>query len=219
MTPGFDLHARYVIHTVGPRYNIKYKTAAENALHSCYRGCLQIAKESRLKTVAFSVINSDKRGYPRDEGAHIALRTIRRFLEHFQEDFERILLCFENQDDWDIYSAFIPLYFPRNDKEWKFSGMILPEDCGNEWGESVIEERLIRVGNLGADSSDEDEDEEVASSWLNNDEGANKAALTVMSPAKDEGIRSKLFDPLLALYTCLSLVLLFFSSLLFSNDT
>lgn len=62
VTPGFNLRARYIIHTVGPRYNARYRTAAENALHSCYRGCVQLMKETRLRTVAFCVINSEKRG-------------------------------------------------------------------------------------------------------------------------------------------------------------
>jgi len=37
VTQGHNLSARYVIHTVGPRYNVKYQTAAENTLHICYR--------------------------------------------------------------------------------------------------------------------------------------------------------------------------------------
>ena len=35
---------RYVIHTVGPRYNAKYRTAAESALYNCYRNVLQIVR-------------------------------------------------------------------------------------------------------------------------------------------------------------------------------
>jgi len=37
VTQGHNLSARYVIHTVGPKYNVKYQTAAENTLHICYR--------------------------------------------------------------------------------------------------------------------------------------------------------------------------------------
>lgn len=65
---------RFVIHTVGPRYNQKYKTAAENALHNCYRNSLQILKENGLGTIGFCVINTEKRSYPREEAAHIAAR-------------------------------------------------------------------------------------------------------------------------------------------------
>ena len=45
LTKGFDLPASNIIHTVGPRYNTKYKTAAESALFNCYRGVLQLARE------------------------------------------------------------------------------------------------------------------------------------------------------------------------------
>ena len=38
------IHHRYVIHTVGPRYNAKYRTAAESALYNCYRNVLQIVR-------------------------------------------------------------------------------------------------------------------------------------------------------------------------------
>jgi O-acetyl-ADP-ribose deacetylase (regulator of RNase III) len=44
MTKGYNLPARYVIHTVGPRYNLKYITAAESALYSCYRNTLQLCR-------------------------------------------------------------------------------------------------------------------------------------------------------------------------------
>lgn len=83
----------YVIHTVGPRYNQKYKTAAESALFNCYRRTLQLlrsvshpvgvgladlvwylGREHKLETIGLSVINSSRRGYPPEEGAHIAIR-------------------------------------------------------------------------------------------------------------------------------------------------
>jgi O-acetyl-ADP-ribose deacetylase (regulator of RNase III) len=190
ITPGFNLHARYIVHTVGPRYNARYKTAAENALHSCYRGCVQVAKENRLRTIAFCVINSEKRGYPRDEGAHIALRTLRRCMEHFKADFDRVVFCLDNEADMTLYASLLALYFPRNAAELRAAAAILPTDCGNEWGETVIEERVIRVGNLGGGSSEDegDDDGDVAASWLSPQDKSEekKNALTVMSPAKEE---------------------------------
>ena len=44
LSKGFRLPARYVIHTVGPRYNIKYRTAAESALYNSYRNVLLIVR-------------------------------------------------------------------------------------------------------------------------------------------------------------------------------
>ena len=67
---------RHVIHTVGPRYNVRYRTAAESALYNCYRSVMQIVHSRRLATVAFSTLNSSRRGYPPEDGAHIAIRKI-----------------------------------------------------------------------------------------------------------------------------------------------
>lgn len=44
LTKGFHLAARFIIHTVGPKYKSRYRTAAESSLHSCYRNVLQLAK-------------------------------------------------------------------------------------------------------------------------------------------------------------------------------
>ena len=44
ITEGFNLICRHVIHTVGPRYNVKYVTAAEGALYSSYRNVLQLCR-------------------------------------------------------------------------------------------------------------------------------------------------------------------------------
>ena len=43
ITGAHNLPARHIIHTVGPRWSTTYQTAAENALHSCYRSCLQVS--------------------------------------------------------------------------------------------------------------------------------------------------------------------------------
>eukprot|EP00002_Diphylleia_rotans_P022970 TRINITY_DN4512_c0_g1_i1.p1 TRINITY_DN4512_c0_g1~~TRINITY_DN4512_c0_g1_i1.p1 ORF type:complete len:524 (-),score=132.06 TRINITY_DN4512_c0_g1_i1:172-1743(-) len=145
ITKGYKLHARHVIHTVGPRYNEKYRTAAENALHNCYRNSLQILKENKLTTIAFCVVNSEKRGYPLDVGAHIAIRTVRRFLEHYGSEIELIVFAMPTDRDYDMYAKVLPLYFPRSeDEETKAKGL-LPEDTGNEFGETVVAERMIRV--------------------------------------------------------------------------
>ncbi len=71
---------RLMIHTVGPRYNAKYETAADNALHGCYRNCLRILKEAGLRTIAIPCIYADDKGYPRREAAHIAIRTRARVM-------------------------------------------------------------------------------------------------------------------------------------------
>ncbi|XP_050394787.1 protein GDAP2 homolog [Patella vulgata] len=144
LTKGHGLPARFIIHTVGPRFNVKYLTAAESALFSCYRNTLQLAREQSIRTIGLSCIHTVKRGYPPDSGSHIACRTIRRFLEKFGDSFDTIVLVC-NQENLDAYKNILPLYFPRNSKEEEYALDNLPEDVGNENGEPVVAERQIRI--------------------------------------------------------------------------
>ena len=70
-TGAYNLPCKAVIHTVGPKYNIKYRTAAENALHHCYFHCLEEMVEEGHRTSAFPVVNVPKKGYPPEDAAHI----------------------------------------------------------------------------------------------------------------------------------------------------
>ena len=171
-TRACQLACRRLIHTVGPRYNEKYKTAAENALHNCYRSCLRVAKEEGLRSVALPCLYTQRKGYPRAAAAHIAARTVRRFLEHWGDDLDLIVLVVDSAADARIYEATLRLYLPRSAAEERaaaappapqgnrgggIGGSIgpggggagggLPENVGNEFGETVIEDRKIRVSN------------------------------------------------------------------------
>ncbi|XP_076445634.1 protein GDAP2 homolog [Babylonia areolata] len=144
LTKGYNLPARYVIHTVGPRYNIKYITAAESALYCSYRNTLQLCRENAIRSLGLACIHTMRRSYPPEEGAHIAIRTVRRFLEKFPDTLDSLLfVC--NDETYEIYRKLLPLYFPRNIKEEEDSVSKLPKDLGNEDGEPVIQERQIRI--------------------------------------------------------------------------
>jgi len=145
LTPGYDLPYKFVIHTVGPRYNEKYRIAAENALHNCYRNSLQALTENGGLSMALPVINSEKRGYPPANGAHIAIRTIRRFLERHGKSVDTIAFVMDNDDEYALYEKTLCLYFPRNKDEEREATAQLPEDTGSETGETVVEERKIRI--------------------------------------------------------------------------
>nr|CAI5831968.1 unnamed protein product [Callosobruchus analis] len=144
VTQGHSLPARYIIHTAGPKYNIKYQSASENALHTCYRNVLQKAKELGLHTIAICVINSVKRNYPPEEGAHIALRTVRRFLDKHGGSLDTVIFCVGNAD-LAIYEALLPLYFPRSKREQRTVASQLPDDVGGPDGEPVMPDRQIRI--------------------------------------------------------------------------
>jgi len=143
-----SLPAHRLIHTVGPRWNVKYKTAAENALHGCYRSSLQLLLENGLATVAFPCVYTERKKYPRQDAVHTALRTVRRFLVNFGDRIACVVFCVEREEDRLSYVEHLPLYFPRTDKELKRSHKELPDDLGNEWGELILNERTIRIGSL-----------------------------------------------------------------------
>ena len=75
-TPGFRLPARWVIHAVGPRYR-GGKAGEAELLASCYRRSLEIADELGARSVAFPAISTGIYGYPSEEAAEIAVRTLR----------------------------------------------------------------------------------------------------------------------------------------------
>eukprot|EP00299_Pterocystis_sp_00344_P011737 c5529_g1_i1.p1 GENE.c5529_g1_i1~~c5529_g1_i1.p1 ORF type:complete len:514 (+),score=106.34 c5529_g1_i1:118-1542(+) len=153
-TGAYNLPCKRIIHTAGPRFNVKYRTAAENSLHSCYRHSLQVLTEQNLRTIAFCCINSERKGYPRESGTHIAARTVRRFLEHHESAIDLVVFCVNHEDDMDCYTKILPLYFPRSVLEEQSLRDTLPEDIGNEHGETVSDERRIRIHSVpGLDST------------------------------------------------------------------
>lgn len=142
VTPGFFLPAKYIIHTVGPIYSEKYRTASEATLHACYRNVLYKARELGLRTVALCDISSVQRNFPADTAAHIALRTIRRFLEQYRA--ELVIVCLESNAR-SIYEVLAPLYFPRDQPEERSALWQLPKDIGGLYGEPQLADRQIRI--------------------------------------------------------------------------
>jgi len=101
ITKGYKLKARHVIHTVGPIYHSAGEKAPEQ-LASCYRRSLELASENKLRSVAFPSISTGAYGYPLEEAAPIALRTVIDYLKgHAEIQLVRFVL-FGN----DAYRAY-----------------------------------------------------------------------------------------------------------------
>ena len=96
ITPAFNLPAKYVIHTPGPRWSGGKRNEPE-LLASCYRNCLKRASENGCKTVDFPSISTGIYGFPLDQAAPIAIRTIAAYLAEHPE-IERVrMVCFDSR--------------------------------------------------------------------------------------------------------------------------
>lgn len=74
-TTAGDLPARWVIHTVGPVFSVREDRSA--LLADCYRNSLQVADELGARTVAFPAVSAGIFGWPMDDAARVAVRTVR----------------------------------------------------------------------------------------------------------------------------------------------
>jgi O-acetyl-ADP-ribose deacetylase (regulator of RNase III) len=92
ITPGFDLPARHVIHTVGPVWHGGLHDEAR-LLGQCYRNALRLLRERELRTIAFPAISCGVYGYPPELAATVEVRTLREELAD-DEGIDVTLCCF-----------------------------------------------------------------------------------------------------------------------------
>jgi O-acetyl-ADP-ribose deacetylase (regulator of RNase III) len=103
ITTGGNLTARYVIHTVGPIYRDGFHREPE-LLASCYRESLKLAAAKGIKTLAFPSISTGAYGYPLDEAAKIALKTVKAYLAEHPE-IERVRFVLFGKAAYAAYEA------------------------------------------------------------------------------------------------------------------
>ena len=105
ITKGYNLPAKFVIHTVGPVWRGGNKGEAEK-LASCYRRSLMIAKQNNIKTVAFPNISTGVYGFPKKEAAEIAIREVKNFLPD-DTTLSKIIFCVFDDENYSIYRELL----------------------------------------------------------------------------------------------------------------
>ena len=92
ITPGFNLPARFIIHTAGPIYRREKAEQCREQLRSCYIRSLTLAEEKGCQSIAFPLISGGIYGYPREEAIIVAEESIREFLQTHDMDVYLLLL-------------------------------------------------------------------------------------------------------------------------------
>jgi O-acetyl-ADP-ribose deacetylase (regulator of RNase III) len=107
ITKGYNLVAKFVIHTVGPVWH-DGKSGESDKLASCYRRSLEVAIENEVKSIAFPNISTGVYGYPKQEAAEIATKTVISFLEK-NPQIEKAIFCVFDDENYEIYSDLLNL--------------------------------------------------------------------------------------------------------------
>ena len=94
VTPGFDLPAKFIIHTAGPVYR-DGNHQEEELLRACYLNSMKRAVENKCESIAFPLISSGIYGYPKAEAIRVATEAIRDFLNLNQKDIDVTLVVFD----------------------------------------------------------------------------------------------------------------------------
>jgi O-acetyl-ADP-ribose deacetylase len=106
ITKGYNLPAKFVIHTVGPVWYGGHKNE-EALLENCYRNSLKLAAENNLKTLAFPSISTGAYRFPFEKAAHIAYKTISNFLDSNPLP-EKVYLVVFSESDRALFLREIP---------------------------------------------------------------------------------------------------------------
>jgi O-acetyl-ADP-ribose deacetylase (regulator of RNase III) len=97
ITKGYNLPAKWVIHTVGPVWR-GGRHGEDELLASCYRNSLALAEKQGIKTIAFPCISTGAYGFPFERAARIAVEEVRRFLGANQSIEKVFFVCFLKRD-------------------------------------------------------------------------------------------------------------------------
>ncbi len=111
ITSGYNLPAKYVLHTVGPIIQWEVTPEDERLLASCYRKCLELAQKKGAKSIAFCCISTGVFRFPKRRAAEIAVDTVKQFLA--QQDgtessgIQQVIFNVFKDEDLKIYERLL----------------------------------------------------------------------------------------------------------------
>ncbi|XP_028843995.1 ADP-ribose glycohydrolase MACROD2 isoform X2 [Denticeps clupeoides] len=190
ITCGYDLPAKYVIHTVGPIAKGHVGSTQREDLEGCYKNSLQLVKENSLRSVAFPCISTGIYGFPNEPAAEIALRTARSWLKKNRDEVERVIFCVFLETDYKIYKEKMSNYFSQDNDVREEDSETQPDEDEDEDKEACADADMLSQ----TDEKEEEDQEEIRGE--NEDiemasQVQDEKSLDVSSPAeqKEEKLR------------------------------
>ena len=102
VSEGYNLPAKYVLHTVGPVYSGRKQDDFD--LANCYISCLQKADEMGLKNVVFCSLSTGIFGFPIEKACKIAIKNAKNYLKHESKNIERVVFDVFSEEDYGTYA-------------------------------------------------------------------------------------------------------------------
>lgn len=106
ITGGYNLPAKFILHTVGPVINLGVTEEDEKKLASCYRECLKLAAENGIESIAFCCLSTGVFRFPQQRAAEIAVRTVKDFLTA-DTIIKQVIFNVFKDEDLKIYSNIL----------------------------------------------------------------------------------------------------------------
>lgn len=193
ITCGYDLPAKYVIHTVGPIARGHISDTHKEDLASCYKSSLKLAKENNIRSIAFPCISTGIYGFPNEPAAVIALTTIKEWLNKNHNEMDRVIFCVFLEVDYKIFKKKMSEYFPTDDDNEEETEINEDTEGLEQKAQSPspIKCKAKKSENLKDDNEDDNSREEKQSN--EETEGQSQEAdeakhTAVSSPPSEEGI-------------------------------
>lgn len=110
ITKGYNLPAKYVIHTVGPIIQYEVTKKEEIQLANCYINSLNLAIQNKVRTIAFPCISTGEFRFPKEKACKIAISSVDNFLKEHKDYFDKIVFNVYSEEDYKIYERNIREY-------------------------------------------------------------------------------------------------------------
>ena len=105
ITSGGNLHAKYVIHTVGPTWN--EDEINNELLEECYMNSLKLAEDNTILSIAFPNISTGRYGFPKIKAAEIAIGSVKKYFLENSSKIEMVIFVCYDSENYKIYSDIL----------------------------------------------------------------------------------------------------------------